>query len=133
MKYLLPTLISAYMLITASWQAITQNTFPASGSVSIGKAAGNELNDGHANVFIGILAGMAETNGDQNMYVCNNAGINSDCGSYNVAVGTYAGNDITTNTENVFVSNSAGFNQASGNNIVAVGSRAGDSFSGNQS
>ncbi len=100
------------------------NIFNATTQYNIGDSRVLSIG-GSSNLFVGDLAGFANTNGFGNSFVGTSAGQNNTTGFNNSFVGAAAGVFNSSGSENSFVGRSAGgYNRTGGSNSF-VGSNAG--------
>ncbi len=101
-------------------------------SVFIGKDAGvatrettgNNTN-GKDNIFIGENAGLVNTSGSRNIFIGADAGVRNTTGVLNLFLGQLSGRTNTTGDANVFLGREAGFSNTIGQRNTFVGNAAG--------
>ncbi len=101
------------------------------GSVYIGRGAGDVTTTGGSNIFIGTNAGLRNTVGSQNTFVGSTAGSNNIIGADNTFVGFAAGLNTTglgsaDGEQNTFIGSQAGISNTLGSRNTFVGYQAGD-------
>ena len=104
------------------------NTFYGAG------AGANTIGGGSAtaqegDTFIGVNAGVTNTNGIDNTFVGDGAGFSNTSGNYNTFLGLNAGykntGSISTGSGNTFLGTSAGYSNITGNYNTFVGLQSG--------
>ncbi len=94
-------------------------------SVFIGNQAGeNDDLSGNQNVFVGYFCGRANTTGNNNIAIGDNALTDNISGNYNTALGVNALADNNTGSNNIALGNGASFNNITGNYNIAHGAGA---------
>jgi len=85
--------------------------------------AGNNLEIGDSNVFIGYASGKANTTGNNNSFLGYQAGYSNTEGYDNIFLGKGAGYSNTTGHHNTFVGKSSGYSNISGlyNTFIGIG------------
>jgi Chaperone of endosialidase len=91
----------------------------------VGQIAGVANTSGVLNTFLGYAAGELNGTGVQNTFVGASAGVLNGSGQGNTYVGNSAGERGTTASDNTFVGTSAGLNNTTGSNNTYIGLGAG--------
>lgn len=96
----------------------------------LGISAGNAVNGGGRNVFIGNTACLLGTTVSDSVFVGHNAGGNAiNTGGSNVGVGTYSARSITSGTGNIGIGYFTGSSITTGINNTFMGTNAGNNAS----
>ncbi|MCD6193980.1 MAG: hypothetical protein J7L26_11015 [Candidatus Aminicenantes bacterium] len=90
-----------------------------------GLNAGNSLDEGDLNTFVGNYSGYLTTTGISNTFIGFRSGRNNTSGNYNSFLGCYAGYYNSTANYNVFIGYSSGFYNETGESNVLIGCFAG--------
>lgn len=106
------------------------NVLNTGNSIFIGNEAG--LNDdlsNNLNVFVGSLAGRANTSGGGNTFLGSTAGLANISGGLNTFIGEGTGRSNTTSWLNTYIGSGAGLNATGGSNVF-IGAASGESITG---
>ncbi len=96
----------------------------------VGDSAGFSNTSGQFGTFIGSLAGVSNTSGDENTFIGEEAGSSNVDGVQNTFLGSLAGVLSTSGNQNTFIGYSTGFNNFDGSGSVFLGWNAGSSETG---
>lgn len=94
-------------------------------NVFVGDLAGEANTTGLQNVFTGAMSGKKNVNGNMNVFIGSNAGANNIDGSRNTFVGSNAGGSNTTGWRNTYLGLSAGYYNTTGSYNTFLGRAAG--------
>ncbi len=81
------------------------------------------------NIFLGLNAGVSNTDGTSNVFLGNNSGFSNSLGGNNIFIGTESGHNSTNTFQNTFVGHRSGYSLTGASSTV-VGSFAGENAGG---
>ena len=81
------------------------------------------------NIFLGLNAGVFNTEGTSNVFLGNNSGFSNSLGGNNIFIGTESGHNSTNSFQNTFVGHRSGYSLTGASSTV-VGSFAGENAGG---